>query len=92
MGSRELSRFLLQSPSLSVSTFILSLCPTAVLTLTVVPNKHRPLWVGGLLFAGGPLIGFGPIIAQVFGYDTAKSWRWNYYTAIIVAGAYCNLI
>jgi hypothetical protein len=88
MGSRELSRFLLQSPLPSVSIQYSAFAPTAVLTLTVVPNKHRPLWVGGLLFAGGPLIGFGPIIAQVFGYDTAKSWRWNYYTAIIVAGAY----
>jgi hypothetical protein len=88
MGSRELSRFLLQSPSLSVSIQHSAFAPNSCANLAVVPNKHRPLWVGGLLFAGGPLIGFGPIIAQVFGYDTAKSWRWNYYTAIIVAGAY----
>lgn len=86
MALPEQSRFLLLSPSPSVSVQYSAL--TTSLTLTVVPNQHRPLWIGGLLFAGGPLIGFGPIIAQVFGYDTAKSWRWNYYTAIIVAGAY----
>ncbi|CAM1500384.1 Fc.00g095460.m01.CDS01 [Cosmosporella sp. VM-42] len=52
----------------------------------VVPNKHRPLWAGGLLFSSFPAMTFGPVIAQEPGTDTATGWRWCFYQGIIVSG------
>ncbi|KAK3116460.1 hypothetical protein LTR53_003186 [Teratosphaeriaceae sp. CCFEE 6253] len=51
----------------------------------LVPNKHRPLWVGAIFFSSFEFACFGPVLAQVFVSNTAAGWRVSYYINIAVS-------
>lgn len=45
----------------------------------LVPNKYRPMALGGMTMATLPTIGFAPLIARVFVEKTELGWRWCYW-------------
>ncbi|KAK0337065.1 hypothetical protein LTR91_007168 [Friedmanniomyces endolithicus] len=51
----------------------------------LVPNKHRPLWVGAIFFSSFEFACFGPVLAQVFVANTASGWRVSYFINIAVS-------
>ena len=52
----------------------------------MVPNGKRGLVNAGIFITTLPFGAFGALIAQLFIANTEKSWRWNYYLAIITCG------
>lgn len=52
----------------------------------LVPNKHRPIWIGAIFASSFQFACFGPVIAQAFVAGTSASWRCSYYINIAVVG------
>lgn len=53
----------------------------------LVPNKHRPIWIGAIFSSSFQFACFGPVIAQAFVNGTSASWRCSYYINIAIAGS-----
>ncbi|KPI41091.1 putative MFS-type transporter YusP [Cyphellophora attinorum] len=53
----------------------------------LVPNKHRPIWLGAIFSSSFQFACFGPVIAQAFVTGTSAGWRCSYYINIAMAGA-----